>query len=1234
MFNQSVSPFARSPHVNIKKNQTSNLIGNQKYQEYLKYEDMLKVQEVNRFSKTSDRLIKKITKQIDKAHKAQIRIQKQLKKTIDKSIVHIDKVNILSKNKHVNDHESNFKSHQQLQGTHMSDVLTIQKTCNHDKDTIIVWNEQQEEFLHLVCGSSANVFLTGNAGSGKSFVMKHAIQLLKKKIIVNQLCDLGLVDLVSYSQTLNEQALSEFLDYYQFYFDKRVSITASTGTAAVLIHGTTLHLFAGFGIHIPEHYLKMSIEMLAMHIHYRIIYKWRSLHTLFIDEISMIDPVYFERLSIVVSILRQNTLPFGGIQLILVGDFCQLKAVKKKGTTVSFSDSRVQTQSRTMTKDASDMECASSQSSYLGSDIFDEWPQHMHEINHSNQHMGSQQFMYTKNSNDTTNDMSSMNDQQYLFETVIWRDCQIHEVYLTQNYRQGTDQRYFDFLNRLRANRITMQDIIMIKTRIMPFDQSVILHNRRLRESRVSKNSITSIENSFDPSPLGHTTATCGFDKKSEHTSNTTMVQNEINIKPLFICPYRSRVNIENEKHLQQINDQITLNYQGIIVYTKLKAKVLENNMYNIQDNLFQLNSVSLDEQIFGNNNLSFTTRANAYQDSIATDSMHQPIIKKDNYNFLLSFNNCTSKTHAQYMKKKHVTDQKSDCDGYKTPEGFKSMLRPKTMWLEASRCFYQMQISNYICIYNFVNNQFDLKTDVHDYLETLKRHTSNNTTKYGGKFVNRTRGCQTHIKNQKLLNFWIAHDQHTSIPTQNVEHLLNYVRKMMKPYIQLKIGTNVMLKANLNIKRGLVNGMKGVVVGFYHTQTEKIIYNWHSQSLIDNQWRQVLESLGYPIELAAIDTHYVNATQMPHATYHLYHPVVWFQNDVISIIEPKVYTLNANKDFLNNIVKTKGFANDTSFHAATKKTSKYFTSSKNAYFLKKKTEGFREKSIAAKTAESAMIKKSFQTIELYSNLTQNNNTLLSVHSFFKKRPAHVNANHSITQVDLQTLSTLDCMSTGNDNQPSLQHKNQDSPFARLPEDARLKFKKRKISPPVSGMNLDSYNTLNSKSMDRANAPVILTDIDFEGAELFADCQDYNISLSDIDPNQQRILKEQLDSTVIDGGDDDDNNGYVDESATNPIVSRIIYEPCSEDRHYYYIQLPLDVCAAVTIHKCQGQTCTMAHLSLKHCFESNQAYVALSRVQSLDQLTLQEDFDENCLQMDSKVVKYYELLEKNAAFKP
>lgn len=104
---------------------------------------------------------------------------------------------------------------------------------------------------------------------------------------------------------------------------KIMGVTSTTGISALLFGGVTLHSFLGIGLG------HGSVESLYQKIVSRPYLKrrWRELEVLIIDEISMLSPQLFDKLEALARRVRRNEKPFGGIQLILSGDFLQLPCI-------------------------------------------------------------------------------------------------------------------------------------------------------------------------------------------------------------------------------------------------------------------------------------------------------------------------------------------------------------------------------------------------------------------------------------------------------------------------------------------------------------------------------------------------------------------------------------------------------------------------------------------------------------------------------------------------------------------------------------------------------------------------------------------------------------------------------------------------------------------------------------------------------------------------------------------
>ena len=149
--------------------------------------------------------------------------------------------------------------------------------------------------------SGDNLFLTGNAGAGKTFL------------------------------------ISEFIKSS----NRSVALTATTGIAALNLGGETIHRFLGLGIATRPEQADRIIgkwESIKHSVKNWDKAKWgvmEGLDTLVIDEASMLRKDQFELIDIVLSNIMENTLPFGGIQVVLVGDFFQLPPVVTTSSTTS-----------------------------------------------------------------------------------------------------------------------------------------------------------------------------------------------------------------------------------------------------------------------------------------------------------------------------------------------------------------------------------------------------------------------------------------------------------------------------------------------------------------------------------------------------------------------------------------------------------------------------------------------------------------------------------------------------------------------------------------------------------------------------------------------------------------------------------------------------------------------------------------------------------------------------------
>ena len=104
-----------------------------------------------------------------------------------------------------------------------------------------------------------------------------------------------------------------------------VAVTAPTGMAAINVGGQTIHSFAGVGLAEGHKDIIINKVLKAKEA----VERWQKCQVLVIDEISMLDAYLFQLLDEIARIIKKKDEPFGGIQIILVGDFLQLPPVAK-----------------------------------------------------------------------------------------------------------------------------------------------------------------------------------------------------------------------------------------------------------------------------------------------------------------------------------------------------------------------------------------------------------------------------------------------------------------------------------------------------------------------------------------------------------------------------------------------------------------------------------------------------------------------------------------------------------------------------------------------------------------------------------------------------------------------------------------------------------------------------------------------------------------------------------------
>lgn len=203
-----------------------------------------------------------------------------------------------------------------------------------------------------------NVFLTGFAGTGKSYILNK----LKEK------------------------------------FKKKLTITSTTGIAAVNVKGQTLHSWAGVGlcknpVHKTIEKIKTRPSTLKQILNCKI---------LAIDEISMLNIETFEYVDEVLKAIRESYEPFGGIQVLFIGDFYQLPPVEGNGEKAE-----------------------------LNNNLFDN---------------------------------TNIHQRRFCFESNLWEDFKLKNVILKHNYRQS-EMDLINALSHMRTNCLNNDDIKLLESR-------------------------------------------------------------------------------------------------------------------------------------------------------------------------------------------------------------------------------------------------------------------------------------------------------------------------------------------------------------------------------------------------------------------------------------------------------------------------------------------------------------------------------------------------------------------------------------------------------------------------------------------------------------------------------------------------------------------------------------------------------------------------------------------------
>ena len=269
-------------------------------------------------------------------------------------MLNLEKVDLSNESEWADEYKVVKKTKTKDKSTHANTLTNREGKQNFPEEN----NEDYKKVLSLLMNGE-NVFLTGYAGTGKSYILNKLKEKLKKKL----------------------------------------TITSTTGIAAVNVKGQTLHSWAGVGL------CKNPVHKTIEKIYTRpSIYKQiRNCKILAIDEISMLNIETFEYVDEVLKNIRESLEPFGGIQVLFIGDFYQLPPVEVVNDRPEYA-------------------------------LFDENPSIFN------------------------------NSRRYCFDSPLWEDFKLKNVVLKQNYRQS-EKDFIKALSDMRTNNLDEDDTELLKNR-------------------------------------------------------------------------------------------------------------------------------------------------------------------------------------------------------------------------------------------------------------------------------------------------------------------------------------------------------------------------------------------------------------------------------------------------------------------------------------------------------------------------------------------------------------------------------------------------------------------------------------------------------------------------------------------------------------------------------------------------------------------------------------------------
>lgn len=273
----------------------------------------------------------------------------------------------------------------------------------NDPDYEILSDEQKRAYDFTLNPHTEKkvAFLTGEAGTGKSFLVRRIIAAVNQRMA-------------------NEEKKGGLM------------VTGSTGMAAWNIGGSTLHS----SLHIPV-MENLTPELIAEYVATRgkKLKKIRRIELLILDEISMVSAVIMDGVDQILRLAHPNYshLPFGGVKVLLCGDFLQLPPVIKNKI-----NSRLQASRRFEQVYAMETEPTDEQG----------------------------KIARRKKRKRLEMEEAEKSDAVFAFESKVWRECDFEAFILTEKFRQQGDLAYQDLLDGARFGVLTPEQVEMLKSRV------------------------------------------------------------------------------------------------------------------------------------------------------------------------------------------------------------------------------------------------------------------------------------------------------------------------------------------------------------------------------------------------------------------------------------------------------------------------------------------------------------------------------------------------------------------------------------------------------------------------------------------------------------------------------------------------------------------------------------------------------------------------------------------------